>query len=218
MATLVLALNLAHLFQTSSYEKYLYRIRFCWFGAEEYKYLGSSHHVEEANVTTIEGNRLKDYIMMLNFDMLASPNYNFGIYESTLLPDIVSSTVKNASLKISQLFRNWFDKEKLPWDNTTVGSDHVPFLVAGIACGGTFSGAGGVKTLEERDRYNRMLGYRYGGIAGVRYYPCYHLPCDTIENANPFAYEIMVKSAAYVLETFARIPDLHSWLYTTTNT
>jgi Zn-dependent M28 family amino/carboxypeptidase len=75
-------------------------IRFCWWGAEEHGTIGSYHHVEEANTTTVEGNRLKDYIMMLNFDMLASPNYYFGIHESTLLPDQVSSTVKNALLKM----------------------------------------------------------------------------------------------------------------------
>jgi Zn-dependent M28 family amino/carboxypeptidase len=40
MATLVLAMNLAQLFEISSYEKYQYRIRFCWFGAEERGLLG----------------------------------------------------------------------------------------------------------------------------------------------------------------------------------
>ncbi|CAF3789995.1 unnamed protein product [Rotaria sordida] len=220
MATLVLALNLAHLFQTLSYEEYLYRIRFCWWAAEENGLLGSYHHIEEANVTAVEGNRLKDYVMMLNFDMLASPNYFFGIYESTSLPDTVSSTVKNASLKISQLFRNWFDKEKLPWDDTSLFSisDHFAFVVAGVACGGTFSGAPGIKTFEQRDRYNRMLGHGHGGIAGASFDPCYHQACDTLENINPFVYETMVKSAAYALETFARIPDLYLWLYQSSTT
>jgi hypothetical protein len=216
MATLVLALNLAHLFQTSSYEKYLYRIRFCWWAAEERGMLGSYDHIEQANITNIEGNRLKDYAMMLNLDMLASPNYYFGIYESTLLPNLVSSTVKNASMKISQLFRDWFDKEKLPWDKSSllISSDHVPFLVAGVPCGGLFSGADGIKTLEQRNRYDSMLGHGHGGIAGTKFDPCYHLACDTIENTNPFVYEMMVKSAAYALETFARMPNLYSWLHT----
>jgi Zn-dependent M28 family amino/carboxypeptidase len=121
MGVLALALNLAHLFQTSVYEKYSYRIRFCWWGAEEHNMVGSYHHIEEANITTIEGHRLKDYVLMLNFDMIASPNYYFGIYESSLLPDIVSSKVKNSSNKVSQVFRNWFDQEELPWDNSTLG-------------------------------------------------------------------------------------------------
>jgi Zn-dependent M28 family amino/carboxypeptidase len=119
-------------------------------------------------------------------------------------------------MKISQLFRNWFDKEKLPWCNSSLGitSDHVPFLVAGVPCGGLFSGADGIKTLEQRNRYDSMLGHGHGGIAHTKFDPCYHLACDTIENVNPFVYEIMVKSAAYALETFARMPNFHTWLYT----
>ncbi len=56
-------------FQTSFYEKYVYRIRFCWWAAEERGLLGSYDHIEQANITNIEGNRLKDYVMMLNLDM-----------------------------------------------------------------------------------------------------------------------------------------------------
>lgn len=220
MATLVMALNLAHLFQTSSYEKYPYRIRFCWWAAEERGMQGSYYHIEEANITTVEGNRLKDYVLMLNFDMLGSPNYYFGIYEPFSLPAIISSTTKNASNKISQLFRYWFDKEQLPWDNSSLGisSDHVPFLLAGIACGGVFSGDDTTKTLEQRNRYDRMLGHGHGGLAKVPFDPCYHMACDTIENINPFAYETLSKAAAYVLETSARIANLSRWLYMSSGT
>ncbi|UJR17136.1 hypothetical protein I4U23_004032 [Adineta vaga] len=215
MATLVLALNLANLFQTSFYEKYSYRIRFCWWGAEERNMYGSYHHVEQANMTTVEGSRLKDYLMMLNFDMLASPNYYFGIHRSDGLPDIVSSKVKNGSNRIAQIFRNWFDQENLPWDNSSLGisSDHVPFLVEGVPCGGLFTGADGRKTLEQRNRYDRMLGHGHGGIADAVFDPCYHKTCDTIENTNPFAFEIMTKAAAYAIETLARMSDLHNYLY-----
>ena len=214
MGTLLLALNLAQLFQTSSYDAYRYRIRFCWWGAEENSLLGAYHHVEEANVTTVEGNRLADYMLMLNFDMLASPNYYFGIYNPASLPSSVSSTMKNTSNKISHLFRQWFDNEKLPWDHSApIISDYVPFLFAGVPASGLFSGDEGSKTLEQRDRYDRMLGHGHGGIAGVPYDPCYHMPCDNIANINPFAYETMVKSAAHVLETLARMSDLQSWLY-----
>jgi Zn-dependent M28 family amino/carboxypeptidase len=199
----------------ASYEKYPYRIRFCWWGAEENNMYGSFYHVEQANITTVEGNRLEDYAVVLNFDMLASINYIFGIYEGISLPDEVSSAVKNATVKISQLFRDWFDKELLPWDHRAfVSSDHVPFLVAGVVCGGTFSGADDTKTLEQKNRYDKMLIDGYGGTAGAKYDPCYHQACDTIENINLFAYETMVKSAAHVLETLARTPNLKLWLYT----
>ncbi|CAF4999203.1 unnamed protein product, partial [Rotaria sp. Silwood1] len=76
---LVLALNIARLFQTSSlqYSTYQYRIRFCWWGAEELGLIGARYHVEQALLpsTNIVGERLQDYLVNLNYDMLAGPNY-----------------------------------------------------------------------------------------------------------------------------------------------
>ncbi|CAF3424853.1 unnamed protein product [Rotaria sp. Silwood2] len=64
VAILALAINLARLFQTSSlnYSTYQYRVRFCWWGAEELGLLGSRHHVEQASLPTtiILGERLQD--------------------------------------------------------------------------------------------------------------------------------------------------------------
>ncbi|CAM4963474.1 unnamed protein product [Rotaria socialis] len=160
MATLVLALNLANLFQSSYYEKYLYHIRFCWWGAEENNLLGAHHHVEEPETTTIE----------------------------------ISISLQSFQAQHHQ-------------------NDYVPFLFAGIPCAGTFSGTDTIKTSERRDRYGRVLGHGYDGIAGVHFDSCYHQACDTIENINPFGYETMVKSAAHVLETLVRIFNLNLWLY-----
>jgi Zn-dependent M28 family amino/carboxypeptidase len=214
MAVLVLALNLARLFETKSYEKYRYRVRFCWWGAEEDGMLGSEYHL-----TAFNENPRSDYLLMLNFDMLASSNYYFGIYESDSLPSSISPQVKHGSKKISQLFRHWFDQKNLPWDNSslTIESDHVPFLKAGIACGGTFSGSNGVKTTEQHDRYEARLGTGQGGTTGAPFDPCYHKHCDTIENINIFAYETMTRAAAHVLETLARIPNLRRWLLATSS-
>jgi Zn-dependent M28 family amino/carboxypeptidase len=46
-ANLGLAIALARLFQTSTYAKYKYRVRFCWWGAEEIGLLGSDDHVKK---------------------------------------------------------------------------------------------------------------------------------------------------------------------------
>ena len=215
MGVLLLALNLAQLLQNSSYEAYRYRIRFCWWGAEESGLLGAHHYIEQITNATNEGQRLKDHILALNLDMLASPNFYFGVHETSPLPASVPSAAKLALSKISQVFQNWFDQEKLPWDNSSLAilSDHVPFLLAGVPSGGLFSGADDRKTLEQRNRYSRMLGPGYGGIANAQFDPCYHKACDTIENVNPFCFETMVKSAAYTLETLARKTNLRSWLY-----
>ncbi|CAF1490681.1 unnamed protein product, partial [Rotaria sp. Silwood1] len=216
---LVLALNIARLFQTSSlqYSTYQYRIRFCWWGAEELGLIGARYHVEQALLpsTNIVGERLQDYLVNLNYDMLAGPNYRFGIHDSSTVPLTTPETALNGTRRITDLFRQWFNKQKLPWSNSSLGggSDYVPFLAAGIAVGGVNTGAGGIKSANERDQYATVLGTGNGGIANAAYDPCYHQQCDRIRNINPFAYEKVVKSAAHAIEYLGRLNDLEKWLY-----
>ena len=51
-------------------------VRFAWWGAEESGLLGSEHYV--ANLTQPQ---IEDIALYLNFDMIASPNYFFGVYD-----------------------------------------------------------------------------------------------------------------------------------------
>ncbi|CAF1616541.1 unnamed protein product [Adineta ricciae] len=74
-------------------------------------------------------------------------------------------------------------------------------------------GGDDIKSQEQRDRYDRLLGQGAGGIAGAIQDPCYHQACDSIQNINPFAYEKMVQAAAYALEYLARQGDLQTYLY-----
>ncbi|CAF3588006.1 unnamed protein product [Adineta steineri] len=214
-ANLAMAVALARLFRTSTYPKYKYRVRFCWWGAEEVGLLGSDHHVKQAKNTSIVGERLTDYLINLNYDMLGSPNYIFGIYDaSTALNDTPSQAIPG-SRKISSLFKDWFIQQNLPWDYTEFSgrSDYGPFLAEGIVAGGLFSGADDVKTVEQRDRYDHILGQGMGGIPDILEDPCYHKACDSIENINIFGYEKMIKAAAYGLEFLGRQEDLRTWLY-----
>ncbi|CAF0923208.1 unnamed protein product [Rotaria sordida] len=216
---LILALNLARLFQTSSsnYSPYQYRIRFCWWGAEEIGLIGSRYHVEQASLpsTTIVGERLQDYLVNLNYDMLAGPNYRFGIHDSSTAPSTTPETALHGTRQITDLFRQWFNQQKLPWSNSSLGggSDYVPFLAAGLAVGGVNTGAGGIKPVSERDQYAAILGIGNGGIANAAHDTCYHQQCDRIRNINPFAYEKVVKSAAHAIEYLGRLNDLEKWLY-----
>jgi hypothetical protein len=41
----------------------------------------------------------------------------------------------------------------------------------------------------------------------------YHQQCDRIKNMNPFAYEKVVRAAAYAIEYVGRLNDLEKWLY-----
>ena len=58
-------------------------------------------------------------------------------------------------------------------------SDYGPFIEIGIPSGGLFTGAEGVKSVEE--------AALWGGTAGQQYDPCYHLACDTYANNNDHA-------------------------------
>jgi Zn-dependent M28 family amino/carboxypeptidase len=218
-ANLGLAIALARLFQTSTYAKYKYRVRFCWWGAEEVGLLGAKDYVKQAKISTTVGERLADHLINLNYDMLASPNYMFGIYDGKTANSATPPQALPGSNKITALFQGWFEQQVLPWDYTDFSgrSDYGPFLAEGIVAGGLFSGGDGIKTQEERDRYDRILGQGMGGIAGATHDPCYHKACDSIQNINKFAYEKMVQAAAYVLEYLARQDDLKGWLYPSIN-
>ncbi|CAF1498060.1 unnamed protein product [Rotaria sordida] len=214
-ANLGLAVALARLFETSTYEKYKYRVRFCWWGAEEVGLLGSDFHVQQAGISTVVGERLIDYLINLNYDMLGSPNYMFGIYDARTANNNTPVHALPGSSKITNLYREWFIRQNLPWNNTDFSgrSDYGPFLAKGIVAGGLFSGADDMKSLDERNYYDKMLGQGLGGIAGAIHDPCYHRACDSIQNINVFAFEKMVQAAAYVLEYLARQDDLQKWLY-----
>jgi hypothetical protein len=60
----------------------------------------------------------------------------------------------------------------------------------GIPCGGLQTGAGGIKSEEQR--------IDYGGMANAPYDPCYHQKCDSEDNIS-----YLVRTPSGIL-TFAR--------------
>lgn len=214
-ANLVLAANLARLYRTANYAKYKYRVRFCWWAAEEIGLAGSSHHVQEAQVSNTVGERLKDYLLNLNFDMAGSPNFIFGIYDASSAPAATPSSALPGSTIITNLYRDWFISQNLPWDMRDLNgrSDYGPFLAAGVAAGGVATGSDAVKTEAQREKYRRMVGENNAGFAGAILDPCYHLACDTVTNIHLYGYEKLVQGAAYGLEYLGRHENLHQWLY-----
>jgi len=145
------------------------QVRFMFFGAEEDGLVGSqyyAHSLSDAEVAKIDA--------MLDYDMLASPNYARFVYDGD------GSEPGNEAFKgpegsgfIEQLHDDWFDaqgqfNERIPFDGR---SDYVGFTDEGIPAGGIFSGAEVPKT-EEQEAI-------YGGDAGSAYDPCYHEACDS---------------------------------------
>ena len=179
---LELAEELAHV-RTSA------RVRFAWWGAEEYGLLGSEHYVE-----SIRGTPKLDAIRAyLNFDMLGSPNFVRFVYDG----DRIGSSAVEESVRIESLFTKYFAARDL--ETKPIGlrdrSDHAFFAAAGVPVGGLFSGADGTKTqAEQKD---------FGGRAGSAHDPCYHLACDDIDNVNEKVLNQMADAVTHVVVTLA---------------
>ena len=79
------------------------QVRFAWWGAEEEGLLGSEYYV--ANLTEAE---LDDIALYLNFDMVASPNYFFGIYDGDDSSDTAPVAIPEGSAQIEDVFEKFF--------------------------------------------------------------------------------------------------------------
>jgi Zn-dependent M28 family amino/carboxypeptidase len=74
-------------------------------------------------------------------------------------------------------------------------SDYGPFIARGAPAGGLFTGAEGIKTVDQ--------AAVYGGTAGVAYDHCYHQACDTINNLNLTGFDQMSDAAVTALTQLA---------------
>jgi Zn-dependent M28 family amino/carboxypeptidase len=169
-------------------------MRFLWVGAEEAGLLGSTYYVE--HLSDAERQRI---IAMLDFDMVASPNYARQVYDGDGSTFGSDASGPNGSGFIERLFNEFFASQKqasepIPFDGR---SDYVAFTDAGIPAGGIFTGAERVKTAEEQALF--------GGTAGQPLDPCYHQACDTLSNLNLTAFGEMKNAAADVVWQLAHI-------------
>jgi Zn-dependent M28 family amino/carboxypeptidase len=146
------------------------KVRFAWWGAEESGLLGSEHYVEE-----LSDDEIDDIALYLNFDMVASPNYIFGIYDGdnsggTAAPGFIPA----GSAQIEDVFERFYAARGEPSQDSEFSgrSDYGPFIAVGIPAGGLFTGAEVPKTAAE--------AALYGGVAGAAYDPCYHAFCDNL--------------------------------------
>ncbi|ORX98008.1 leucine aminopeptidase 1 [Basidiobolus meristosporus CBS 931.73] len=183
-ALLEVATNLGRKFNPKN------KVRFGWFSAEEYGLLGSYAYVNSLNAQ-----ERKKIALMLNFDMIASPNYILRIYNQNADggPSPAGSEV------ITRDFEADFKYKKIPYQSVPFpysGSDIGPFAAAGIPSGGLITGASGIKTEAEKKIF--------GGVVGKQLDWCYHLGCDTNKNLNTKAFLINAKSIADAVHRYSR--------------
>jgi Zn-dependent M28 family amino/carboxypeptidase len=171
------------------------RVRFIWFSGEEQGLLGSDYYVSQLSKSGVQ-----DIQAMLDFDMLASPNYAELIYDGD--GSEYPFPGPNGSGTIEQVFQDFFDAkgeytERIPFDGR---SDYDAFTTAGIPAGGIFTGAEDHKTADEVPFWGGTVS---AGLSG-QYDPCYHLACDDISNINDEVLGIMSDAVAHSVLTFAQ--------------
>ncbi|MFI0353108.1 M28 family peptidase [Actinomadura sp. 9N407] len=176
------------------------KVRFAFWAAEEIGLLGSDQYV--AALSEAERDRIRLY---LNFDMVASPNYAFKLYDGDDSDATGSPAGPPGSAQIENRLEKFFDGRGLGHVGTDFDgrSDYGPFIAIGIPSGGIFTGAEGIKTPAE--------AALFGGTAGVAYDVCYHVACDTLANANQTALDVNAdaiadSTARYAFSTRS-IPD-----------
>ncbi|KAJ2780720.1 hypothetical protein H4R18_003307 [Coemansia javaensis] len=186
------------------------RLVFAWWGAEEDGLLGSRHfarvlaHGWRNRWTDAEpiDVRWEDIALNLNFDMLASPNYIALVHNGTDAP----GPARAGSCQIQRVFEDYFSRHAYPYKITDMraGSDFVPFIDNGVPAGGVLTGAGELKSVDERRDH--------GGLAHAALDTCYHRDCDTLLNINMVALHRMSRAAMHAVAILSSKRDLRSYL------
>jgi Zn-dependent M28 family amino/carboxypeptidase len=166
------------------------QVRFIWFGAEESGLVGSQYYVDQ-----LSKRETKDIAVMLNYDMIGSPNPGWFVYDGDASD--TPSTGSTGSGVVEDVFVDYFESIGRETEPTAFDgrSDYDAFVAAGIPAGGLFTGAEDIKTAEQ--------AAKWGGTPGLAFDPCYHAACDTIDNFDPIALDEMSDAVAHAILTFA---------------
>jgi Zn-dependent M28 family amino/carboxypeptidase len=167
-------------------------LRFAWWGAEEAGLLGSAAYVD--GLSQAEKDRIALY---LNFDMVASPNYMFMVYDGDESGFPAPVAVPAGSVAIEDLFESYYTSVGQPYDDAEFSgrSDYEAFILNGIPAGGLFTGAEEVKTPQQQAIW--------GGVAGQSLDQCYHQACDTIDNVNTEALDVNIDAIALAVLVYS---------------
>ena len=189
-------------------------VRFAWWGAEESGLLGSEHYVAE-----LTDEQIADIALYLNFDMIGSPNYMFGIYDGdnsggTAAPGFIPAGIGADRGRVRGVLRQ-------P-GSAVQGQRVLGSLRLRPVHRGRHPGRRPVhRRRGHQDR--RPGGSGTAGSPGVAYDPCYHSVCDNLTgdgqpaalyaalnaeydlvgNINTFALDVNSDAVAAAIITFA---------------
>ncbi|WP_330297872.1 M28 family metallopeptidase [Streptomyces sp. NBC_00503] len=176
----------------SSQTKIKNKVKFAWWSAEEFGLLGS-----EAYVGGLTDAQKKQIRLYLNFDMIASPNAAYFVYDGDDSDKVGSGPGPEGSAQLEKGITDFLDGRGIPHEGSdfTGRSDYGPFIEAGIPSGGTDTGAEGIKTAAQ--------AAKFGGQAGVAYDVNYHGKGDTIANIDQKSLDINVDVIANAVGHYA---------------
>ncbi|WP_436493173.1 M28 family metallopeptidase [Actinokineospora sp. HUAS TT18] len=185
-ALLETALQLGHSPRVSN------AVRFAWWSAEEVGLVGSTKYVDSL---TFE--QQTDIALYLNFDMIASPNAAYFVYDGDDSDAAGAGPGPYGSAQIEKAFVDFLGATGTPTQGTDFSgrSDYGRFIAVGIPAGGLFTGAEGIKTQAQADLW--------GGEANVAYDKCYHQKCDNLGNLDRTALDRNSDAAAWVIASYA---------------
>jgi Zn-dependent M28 family amino/carboxypeptidase len=167
-------------------------VRFAFWGAEEVGLVGSTAYVRGLP----EADRAR-IALYLNLDMVASPNTAYLVYDGDDSDREGAGPGPPGSATIERVLLEGLAAAGVTAAGTDFSgnSDYGPFIEAGIPSGGLFTGAGGLKTPEEAQRY--------GGTAGAPHDPCYHQACDRLDTIDRTALDRNTDAVASAVARFA---------------
>lgn len=146
-------------------------LRLAWWSAEEQGLVGSEDYVE--GLSEADRDEIAAY---LNFDMVASPNFIYGVYDADESSFEAPVDVPTGSEALEDLFETYFTWQEVPYEDSEFSgrSDYQAFINNDIPASGLFTGAEVAKTEEQEAIWE--------GVAGESYDPCYHDACDSLES------------------------------------
>lgn len=178
-------------------------VRFAWWGAEEFGLIGSFEYFTNTEfglleVAPEEVDKISGYV---NFDMIASPNFIYGVYDADQSTFEAPVPVPDGSEELEDLFEAYFSINDIPYEDTEFSgrSDYQVFILLDIPASGLFTGAEQIKTPEQEAIW--------GGVTGEQYDQCYHEPCDTIDNVSFEALDVNIDAVAYAMYILAADGD-----------
>ena len=135
--------------------------------------------------------------MLLNFDMIGSPNAGYLAYDGDDSDRQGAPAGPPGSDAIERRMLAALGQVGVQGEGTDFDgrSDYGPFIEAGIPAGGLFTGAEEIKTPEQ--------AARWGGAANQPFDPNYHSPKDDLANVDRVALDRNVTAMAAVISGYA---------------